>query len=349
MSTRRLAAILAALALALAGCDGDDDGGGGGGGNGGGGNGSDATAQTDGGPPTTGIPAIVEDLSPSVVAVLVRTQAAQGEGSGVVWDPSTIVTNAHVVQDADEVTVVLATGERLRAEVAARDPLTDLAILSVEDRELPPADFADSLPQVGARAIAIGNPLGFEDTVTAGIVSGLDRAIPTGGRTPALVGLVQTDAAISPGNSGGALAGPTGEVIGVNVAFIPPQAQAVAIGFAIPAPQVRHVVTELLEDGEVEHAFLGVQLAPLTPPVAERLGIEARSGAVVLETVSGGPAAEAGIQPGDAIVAIGGERVRRIEDVYAALRQRSPGDSLQVTVVRDGERRTFEVTLAQRE
>lgn len=343
MTTRRVAAILTALALALAGCDGDDDGNGGSGGT------SDATAQSESGPPATGIPAIVEDLAPSVVAVLVRTQAGQGQGSGVIWDAATIVTNAHVVRDAQQVTVVLASGERLQARVEARDPLTDLAILDVDGRELPPAEFADSLPQVGARAIAIGNPLGFEDTVTAGIVSGLDRAIPTGGRTPALVGLVQTDAAISPGNSGGALAGPTGEVIGINVAFIPPQAQAVAIGFAIPAPQVRHVVEELLEDGDVEHAFLGVQLAPLSPQVAEQLGIEAQAGAVVLDTVSGSPAAEAGIEPGDAIVAVGGERMRRIEDVYAALRARSPGDTIQVTVARDGERREVEVTLAQRE
>lgn len=342
---RRMAAILVALALALAGCDGDDgdDGGGGGSAT------DDATAQTDGGPPTTGIPAIVNDLSPSVVAVLVQARTGEGQGSGVVWDPTTVVTNAHVVRGASRVTVALASGERLQARVEARDPLTDLAILGVDGRELPPAEFADGLPQVGERAIAIGNPLGFEDTVTAGIVSGLDRAIPTGGRTPALVGLVQTDAAISPGNSGGALAGPTGEVIGVNVAFIPPQAQAVAIGFAIPAPQVRHVVTELLGDGEVEHAFLGVQLAPLTPQTAEQLGVDVQAGAVVLDTVPGSPAAEAGLDPGEAIVAIGGERVRRIEDVYAALRKRSPGDAVQVTVAGDGERQRVEVTLEQRE
>jgi serine protease DegQ len=200
------------------------------------------------------IPAIVERVQPVVVSVLVRTSEGGAEGSGVVFDGrrGLVVTNNHVVADATGVDVVLADGQRLDARVYATDALSDLALLAVERGGLPQARFADDLPRVGELAIALGNPLGFENSVTAGIVSGLHRAIPSAGQAPSLVDLIQTDAPISPGNSGGALVDRQGKVIGINVAAIPPtqQTRAVSIGFAIPAQTAVSVVRQLLQTGE---------------------------------------------------------------------------------------------------
>jgi S1-C subfamily serine protease len=213
---------------------------------------------------------------------------------------------------------------------------------------LPAARLAERRPTVRELAVAVGNPLGFENTVTAGVVSGLNRSIPSGGTTPALVDLLQTDAAISPGNSGGALVGADRRVIGVNVAFIPPAARAVSIGFAIPAPRVRDVIDDLLADGEVDQAFLGVILNPLSPQIAEQFGIPARSGAIVLEVERRSPAAEAGLRPGDVIVAVNGRPVDAVEQVLAALRRSGAGDRLRLTAVRGGQRREVVVTLEER-
>jgi S1-C subfamily serine protease len=293
------------------------------------------------------VPAVYRDVQPSVVSVLVRGERGAGEGSGVVWRGRVIITNHHVVAGAGDVEIALASGERISARVRATDPRTDIALLDVQ-RDLPPARFAGSLPVMGELAIALGAPLGFENTVTAGIVSELDRSIPSGGRTPALVGLIQTDAAISPGNSGGALVDGRGRVIGINVAYIPPAERAVSIGFAIPSPTVVDVAEQLVDRGEVRHPYLGVRLAPLTPQVADRLGVGVDEGAVVVAAENGGPAGRAGVQAGDVIVEAGGRPVRSVEDLLAALRGREPGDELPLAVVRDGRRRTIDVRLGTR-
>ena len=292
------------------------------------------------------IPDLVDEVQPSVVAVAVEG----GEGSGVIWDADGIVvTNNHVVEGTDDVEVVLANGERVEGSVRARDPLTDLAVLDVDAMSLPAASFSDELPRVGELAVALGNPLGFENTVTAGIVSGLHRAIPGAGNdAPALVDLIQTDAAISPGNSGGALVNREGEVVGVNLAYIPPDTGAVAIGFAIPSATVSDVVGQLLEDGEAQHAYLGVRPAELTPQLAERFGAEAERGVLVVSVVEGSAADEAGIEAGDVLVAVADEPMRRVEDLLALLRTRSPGDVVTVTIDRDGEQREIEVELDDR-
>jgi S1-C subfamily serine protease len=236
----------------------------------------------------------------------------------------------------------------LPATVEASDPVTDLAVVRVDRDGLPAAEFAEDLPAVGALAVAMGNPLGFENTVTAGIVSGLHRAIPSGGQTPALVDLIQTDAAISPGNSGGALVGADGAVMGVNVAYIPPEAQAVAIGFAIPSPTVVDVVTQLLEEGEVSHAFLGVRPAPLSPELAQQAGLDTDEGVAVLSVVEGSGAEAAGLEPGDVIASADGEPLRSVEDLFETLRDRNPGDRLELEIVRGGERQTIAVELTGR-
>ena len=348
--THRLLLLLA-LALAVAGCD---LGGGGEGAQDGGSTTVETSTATTGaaeaapGPPEApgvSIPQLVKELQPSVVSVV----RSGGEGSGVVVDPETIVTNFHVVQDAREVQVVLADGRRLEATVRASDERTDLALLTVEGERLPPARLATDLPEVGELAVAIGNPLGFENTVTAGIVSGLHRAIPSGGQTPALVDLIQTDAAISPGNSGGALVNGRGEVIGINVAYIPPEARAVAIGFAIPAPTVRSVVRQLQESGRVRHSFLGILPGELTPQLVDRFGIEAEEGVLVLEVTPDAPAAAAGLRAGDVLVELDGERLAVVEDLLGRLRERAPGDRIRLRYLRDGDERETQVTLAERE
>lgn len=291
------------------------------------------------------LPALVQEVEPSVVAVL----RDGGEGSGVVYDDEGhVVTNHHVVAGADAVTVQLADGTRLDAEVVASDPLTDLAVLRIERSDLPPARFADTLPEVAESVVAIGNPLGFENTVTAGIISGLHRNVPGGqGRAP-LVDLLQTDAPISPGSSGGALVGADGEVLGINVAYLPPQAGAVSIGFAVPAPTVTDVVAELIEEGEVDHAFLGVRPAPLTPQIRQRLGVEVEAGVLVIAVVADSPAREAGLEPGDLITAVDDETLRGVEELTAALRRREPGEEITLTVLRDGEERQVDVELGER-
>ena len=296
------------------------------------------------------IPALVQQVQPSLVSVLVEAGAGSAEGSGVIWDDEgTVITNQHVVADAQEVEVVLASGVRIPARVEASSRDFDLAVLHVDREGLPAARFADELPAVGELAVAIGNPLGFENTVTAGIVSGLHRSIPSGGRTPSLVDLIQTDAPISPGNSGGALVGSDGEVIGINVAYLPPsETGAVSLGFAIPAPTVTPVVKQLLEKGEVELAYLGIDPIQVTPDMATRFGLDVEEGVAVEVVQPGSAAADAGVEDGDVIVAFADEPVRTVEDLFAQLRRHRPGQDVTLSVMRDDERRELHVTLGER-
>src|SRR3954471_17046003 len=194
---------------------------------------------------TPSIPDLVDRVRPSVVAIL-RRDGAQGSGV-IARADGVIITNDHVVEGVQTVTVVYADGRRDQAGVKATDPRSDLAVIHVDRSGLPAATFRDDEPRVGELALAIGNPLGFAESVTAGIVSGLGRSIPGSASTsPALIDLIQTDAAISPGNSGGGLVSGDGQFIGINVAYIPPSGGAVSIGFAIPSPTVTDVVDQLL-------------------------------------------------------------------------------------------------------
>ena len=213
------------------------------------------------------IPGIVRRVEPSVVTIA----HDEGTGSGVVWSgDGVVVTNAHVVGDVREVEVAFFDGKRADGRVRATDPDTDLAVVDVERRDLQPATFQKTLPAVGELAVAMGSPLGFQNTITAGIISGLHREIPGSADQGirSLVDLIQTDAAISPGNSGGALVNARGEVVGVNVAYIPPEQGAVAIGFAIPGATAVDVVGQLLRDGRATHSYLGVQPDQVTREVA---------------------------------------------------------------------------------
>jgi S1-C subfamily serine protease len=300
---------------------------------------------------TTGeIPRVVQRVEPSVVTV----SHDRGTGSGVVWSKDgVVVTNDHVVspegQTVDRVEVAFFDGRRFPGTVRATDPTTDLAVVEVDRQDLKPATFQRALPRVGELAIAIGSPLGFENTVTAGIISGLHRQIPGSAQQGirSLVDLIQTDAAISPGNSGGALVNGRGEVVGISDAYIPPQEGAVSIGFAIPAATAVDVVGDLLRTGRASHAYLGVGADQVTREVAAQLGLDRAAGVLVLEVADSSPAAQAGLRPGDVIVRIGDQPVDTVEDFFGELRQRRPGDKVQLTIVRDGREQQVTVTLGE--
>jgi serine protease DegQ len=292
------------------------------------------------------IPGVVRKVEPSVVTIA----HDQGTGSGVVWSKDgVVVTNAHVVGDVERVEVAFFDGRRADGRVRATDPDTDLAVVDVERGDLQPATFQETLPAVGELAVAMGSPLGFQNTITAGIISGLHREIPGSAEQGirSLVDLIQTDAAISPGNSGGALVNGQGEVVGINVAYIPPEQGAVAIGFAIPGATAVDVVGQLLRNGRATHTYLGIQPDQVTREVAAQLGLDQARGVVVLEVVAGGPADKAGIQPSDVIVRMDAAAIDTVEDLFGELRQRKPGSPARLTFIRDGQSTEATVTLAE--
>jgi serine protease DegQ len=293
------------------------------------------------------IPGIVRKVEPSVVTI----STDQGTGSGVVWSKDgVVVTNAHVVGDARDVEVAFFDGQRADGRVRATDPDTDLAVVDAERKDLDPATFQERLPAMGELAVAMGSPLGFQNTVTAGIISGLHREIPGSAQQGirSLVDLIQTDAAISPGNSGGALVNGRGQVVGINVAYIPPEQGAVAIGFAIPGATAVDVVGQLLKTGRATHSYLGVQPDQVTGEIAAQLGLDQARGVVVLNVVEGGPAARAGLRPGDVIVRMDSAAVDTVEDLFGELRQRKPSSQVRITFIRDGREQQATVTLADR-
>ncbi|MDP8946610.1 MAG: S1C family serine protease [Actinomycetota bacterium] len=308
---------------------------------------------------------VAAEVEPSVVQVNVEAvqatpygpQEAQGLGSGVIYrEDGYIITNNHVVEGANAVNVAFADGSVEEGEIVGGDRSTDIAVVKVNRDGLPAADFAEKMSlRIGELAVALGSPSGFQATVTAGVISGLGREVPpelTGGQAqdPSLVDLIQTDAAISPGSSGGALANEEGQVVAINVAYPPPaQTGAVDIGFAIPSPTAVSVADQLIEDGEADHPYLGVSVANLTPEIAEQFGIAVESGALVTDVDPEGPAAEAGIEPGSVIIALGAQGVADTGDLLAALRDYRPGDTVELTVAaEEGETREASVELGER-
>lgn len=278
------------------------------------------------------IPQLVENLAPSVVTIFTDG----GLGSGVVYsEDGLILTNEHVVRGNTRVEVAFADGQRVEGTVRATDPVTDLALVQANRTGLPKPVYQTNLPRVGEGAVVLGSPLGFENTATAGIISGLHRSIPgSASNSLSLVDLIQTDAPISPGNSGGAVINMRGEIIGISEAYIPPSAGAVALGFAIPAATAVEVAEELLADGTAEHAYLGLTPGELTPQIVGQLGIDARTGVVVLAVDDDGPAARAGIRPGDVLESLEGVDLTAPEKLLAELRNRNPGDTVGFKVKR---------------
>ncbi len=293
------------------------------------------------------VAAIAAEVGPSVVRIDVASAAGQGAGSGVIYSPQGhIITNAHVVRDSSQVTVTLADGERVTAEVLGTDPMSDIAVIEVPGQDLPTPAYAQESVQVGETAIAIGSPFGLDGTVTAGVVSALNRTFTT--QQGPQVDMIQTDAAINPGNSGGALVDARGQIIGINTAIFSRGGDNAGIGFAVPVETATAIADQLIANGEVEHAFLGIRGQSVDRQVAELYGLPVSEGAVVAAVTDGTPAADAGLQPGDIIVAMDGRAIASMEELTGRLHRQQPGDEVSLRVQRGDEQRTFEVELAAR-
>ncbi|MFQ6024235.1 MAG: DegQ family serine endoprotease [Acidiferrobacterales bacterium] len=266
-------------------------------------------------------------------------------GSGFIIDPSGyIVTNNHVVQSADEITVILNDGTRYPAELKGRDPKTDLALLKIEAKDtLPYVSFGNSdNARVGDWVVAIGNPFGLGGTATTGIVSARGRDIQSG----PFDDFIQIDAPINRGNSGGPLFNTAGEVIAVNTAIFSPNGGNVGIGFAIPASLAKSVIDELREHGKVERGWLGVKIQTVTKEIGESLGLKEPKGALVASVDPDSPAAKAGVRPGDVIIAYNGDEVERMKDLPRLVAETKIDKKVKMTVWRDGKKHTLKVMIA---
>jgi putative serine protease PepD len=300
--------------------------------------------------------AVASAVQASVVAIQVTTSSGGAEGSGVIVDTDGhIVTNNHVVSGAenDQVQVTLTDGRIFTADVVGTDPTTDLAVIQLQDApdDLSAATFGDaSEDTVGDPVMAVGNPLGLANTVTTGIVSALDRPVSTtesGASEAVVTNAIQIDAAINPGNSGGPLFDAQGRVIGItsSIATTSSESGSIGLGFAIPVNVADMIASQLIQDGSAEHAFLGVGLSDAT---ATADGVT-RAGASVQSVSDGSPAADAGLEQGDVIVAIDGKAVAGAESLTGYVRAHASGDEVTLTVVRDGKSLDVDVTLATRE
>ena len=291
------------------------------------------------------IASIASAVSPSVVFIEVAGARGQGSGSGVILrEDGYVLTNAHVVNGAQAVRVTLPDGQVYDGEVVGADTRSDVAVVQLDDAtDLPAATFAQSTPRVGDLTVAIGSPFGLEGSVTSGIVSALNRSVPGQGNT--LVDMIQTDAAINPGNSGGALVNGDGEVVGINTAILSPSGANDGIGFAIPVETALPIAEQLIDKGFVEHAQLGIQGQDVDPAAAELYSLGASQGALVAAVAPGGGAEEAGLQRGDIITAIDDEPVTSMADLAGEISRHAPGDVVTLTVVRDADELTLDVTL----
>lgn len=275
-----------------------------------------------------------------------RPRMEQSLGSGVIVDPSgLIVTNNHVIGDADEIKVALADGEEFESEVVLRDERSDVAVLRIDARrELPFLQIADSdKVEVGDLVLAIGNPFGVGQTVTSGIVSALAR---TKLGVSDFGFFIQTDAAINPGNSGGALIGMSGRLIGINSAIYSRSGGSNGIGFAIPSNMVRAVISQAQGGADAfERPYLGASFDPVTPAIAESLGMRRPAGAIVTEVQKGSPAARAGLNPGDVIISIDGHAIEHPDALYYRLETAGPGKTVTLAILSRGKRIALDIRL----
>ncbi|QQE64933.1 serine protease [Leptolyngbya sp. BL0902] len=286
-----------------------------------------------------------------------QEERLRGQGSGFIIDRTgNILTNAHVVNGADRVVVTLKDGRSFEAIVEGVDEVTDLAVVKIDDTEgdlLPVAALGDSdQVQVGDWAIAVGNPLGLDNTVTLGIISTLKRSSNSVGIPGKRLEFIQTDAAINPGNSGGPLVNQQGEVIGINTAI---RADAMGIGFAIPINKAKEIKDRLARGEAVAHPYIGVQIANLTPDMAQRNNADINSGiylpevdgVLVIRVLEGTPAAEAGLRRGDVILEVDGDTIRSADALQLKVENTSIGDTLQLKVQRGERPLTLTVTTAE--
>lgn len=299
-------------------------------------------------------PAVVTVISTYTVRSFGRITQAESRGSGVVISADGfIVTNNHVIEDATSLSVMLASGERREASLIGADLFTDLAVIRIDASGLQYAELGDSSQLVqGQRVIAIGSALGdFLNTVTVGVVSGLARSVDTDNDFK-LEGLIQTDAAINQGNSGGPLIDTQGRVVGINTLIVGRSASGVVaegLGFAMSANIVREVSEQLIATGRVARPYLGISYQAVTPRLASYYGLRVQTGILVTEVPAGSPAARAGLQPGDVILKIGDIDISDSQPYLNALIPHRPGETVKLTVDRDGQTLVLDATLGERQ
>ena len=315
---------------------------------------------------------LIERIAPAVVSIAVRGTVAtarnplfddprfrpffesppggterefQAVGSGVIIDAAQgyVLTNSHVIANADEIGVTLRDGRHLEAKRIGSDPESDIAVIQIpaEDLTALPTGDSDAL-RVGDYVVAIGNPFGLRNTVTSGIVSAKGRS---GLGIEGYEDFIQTDASINPGNSGGALVNLRGELVGINTAIIGPGGGNVGIGFAIPINMAESLMVQLIAHGEIRRGRIGVRIQDLTPDLAEAFGVASANGAVIASVVADSPAQAAGLRDGDIIVAVNGAPIRNAAALRGKIGSFAAGDTISVEFLRDGERRTVEVRL----
>jgi serine protease Do len=273
-------------------------------------------------------------------------QPMQGRGSGfIINKEGYILTNNHVIDRSDEVTVKLSDGRTFTAKVVGQDPKTDIALLKIDGAgDLPVLPLGDSRAlQIGEPVMAIGNPFGLEQTVTTGIVSATGRVIGGGPYDD----FIQTDASINPGNSGGPLINARGEAVGLNTAIFSRSGGSIGIGFAVPINMAKFVAPQLVEHGRVERGRLGVTIQPLSPALAKTFGFSGQEGALVSGVADGSPAGQAGLRQGDVIVEYDGRQVERTGDLSRMVAATPVGKTVTVKVVRDGKEVTVSPTIAR--
>ncbi|AXY42702.1 DegQ family serine endoprotease [Halomonas sp. JS92-SW72] len=272
-----------------------------------------------------------------------RPQERQSLGSGfIISDDGYILTNAHVVDGADEILVRLSDRRELAAELVGSDERTDVALLKVDADALPTLKLGDSdVLRVGEWVAAIGSPFGFDHSVTAGIVSAIDRTLPRDAYVP----FIQTDVAINPGNSGGPLFNLDGEVVGINSQIFTRSGGFMGLSFAIPINVAMDVADQLRDDGQVRRGWLGVMIQPVSRDLAESFGMESPSGALIADLDPEGPAARGGLQAGDVILEVDGSRVHDSSTLPRLIGRTAPGSEVELELMRDGQRRQLTVTV----
>ncbi|MDR7151078.1 Do/DeqQ family serine protease [Hydrogenophaga palleronii] len=276
-----------------------------------------------------------------------RSQAQTGLGSGVIVSPAGyILTNNHVIEEADEIEVVLNDGRKGVAQVIGTDPETDLAILKVELKDLPVITLGNSdALEIGDQVLAIGNPFGVGQTVTSGIVSALGRT-QLGINT--FENFIQTDAAINPGNSGGALVDINGHLMGINTAIYSRSGGSMGIGFAIPTSTARSVLDSIVKDGQVTRGWIGVEPQDLSPELAESFGIQLSAGVIITGVLQDGPAAQAGLKPGDVITRVADKNVKNVTELLSAVAALPPGTPADLEIMRREGKSVLRVTPGRR-
>lgn len=315
----------------------------------------------------TDVSTIARKITPSIVNIDIRTsaqaspflpaQVQEGTGSGVIYTTDGyILTNNHVVADAQDITVTFASGQEEKGKKVGADPENDIAVVKVEKTGLPAIEIGDSDSLVvGQLVVAVGSPFGFEQTVTSGIVSALHRVVPATEQSPTgqqqttiLTDLIQTDAAINPGNSGGALCDSEARLIGVNALIASQSGGSEGIGFAIPIDNAKKVADDIIAGRPVSHPYMGVLGQTVTEEIARQYSLPVTKGAYVTRVVPGGPAEKAGIKAGDIVVEIAGQPINSIDDLIAAVRKGSVGEKLSVAFYSGSEKKTVDVTLEEK-